>query len=107
MLLSDDTATLEINTLSLHDALPISLQQGTDGRDVGAFESDLGEAVLRDLHGSAGLPHLLAQLLHLGDRDRKSTRLNSSHGSTSYAAFCLKEKIFSDCGRNPHPPCVL
>src|SRR5438067_12161806 len=69
MLLSDDTATLEINTLSLHDALPISLQQGTDGRDVGAFESDLGEAVLRDLHGSAGLPHLLAQLLHLGDRE--------------------------------------
>jgi hypothetical protein len=46
-----------------------SLEQGTDGRDVRAFESDLGEAVLRDLHGGAGLPHLLAQSLHLGDRE--------------------------------------
>src|SRR4051812_1806275 len=45
------------------------LQQGTDGSDVRAFESDLGEAVFRDLHGSASLPHLLAQRLHLGDRE--------------------------------------
>ncbi len=46
-----------------------ALEQGSDGRDVRAFESDLGEAVLRDLHGGAGLPHLLAQSLHLGDRE--------------------------------------
>ena len=45
-----------------------TLQQGPDRGDVRAFESNLGEAVLGDLHGGAGLLHLLAQLLHLGDR---------------------------------------
>ena len=40
-----------------------------DGRDVRAFESDLGEAVLRDLDGGTGLLHLRAQLLHVGDRE--------------------------------------
>jgi hypothetical protein len=40
-----------------------------DGRDVRAFESDLGEAVLRDLHGGAGLLHLRPQLVHVGDRE--------------------------------------
>ena len=42
--------------------------QVRDRGDVGAFESDLGEAVLGDLHGGAGLLHLRAQLLHFGDR---------------------------------------
>src|SRR4051812_20904522 len=44
-----------------------ALEQGSDGRDVRAFESDLGEAVFRDLHGGASGAHLLAQCLHLGD----------------------------------------
>src|SRR5256885_10101730 len=71
----NDTATTEIYTLSLHDALPISLQ---------AAESQ----VAVQLRG--GIEHrqraLAAQL------DRKSTRLNSSHLVISYAVFCLKKK---------------
>src|SRR6266550_8490488 len=67
----NDTATTEIYTLSLHDALPISprlrgrrrpqARRGGQGRSAPA-------------------------------RDRKSTRLNSSHGYISYAVFCLKKK---------------
>src|SRR3989337_3389279 len=65
----NDTATTEIYTLSLHDALPIS-----------------------DHHALHAAPVL--RVHHLVDRivDRKSTRLNSSHGSISYAVFCLKNK---------------
>src|SRR6476660_10311738 len=64
----NDTATTEIYTLSLHDALPIS---------VGA------------LHMTPG-PRL--HLAWTADQDRKSTRLNSSHQIISYAVFCLKKK---------------
>ena len=46
-----------------------SLQQGTDAGNVRAFKSDLGEAVLGDLHRCASLPGLLAQDLHLGNRE--------------------------------------
>src|SRR5574343_1546202 len=64
----NDTATTEIYTLSLHDALPIS----TD-------------------------PHTQTRRMNLGKEtkifsDRKSTRLNSSHITISYAVFCLKKK---------------
>src|SRR5256885_5485350 len=77
----NDTATTEIYTLSLHDALPISriparaLQRQ---RRAGAVpQPEFGRA---DLGG-------------LGRwRDRKSTRLNSSHLVISYAVFCLKKK---------------
>src|SRR5437660_3987323 len=69
-------ATTEIYTLSLHDALPIcidafdrgGLHRGGDGRRAGA-----------ERKASAS-------------RDRKSTRLNSSHVAISYAVFCLKKK---------------
>ena len=44
------------------------LEQGADRSDVRAFERNLGEAVLGDLNVGACLPHLLAQTLHLGDR---------------------------------------
>src|SRR5689334_25105993 len=71
----NDTATTEIYTLSLHDALPISGR----GRHAGA----LGICALRP--GGAG--RSLAD-----ERDRKSTRLNSSHSSISYAVFYLKKK---------------
>src|SRR5690348_18109413 len=70
----NDTATTEIYTLSLHDALPI-LQVG-----------DLVQAV-QDHLGHPG-----EQLDQRDARDRKSTRLNSSHPSISYAVFCLKKK---------------
>src|SRR5437899_5261038 len=71
----NDTATTEIYTLSLHDALPIFLaQHGFDGRD-GFALTELAKA-------------------HRGKKakDRKSTRLNSSHLGISYAVFCLKKK---------------
>src|SRR5476651_2744322 len=66
----NDTATTEIYTLSLHDALPIS-------------RADKPAPVLAE--GRAGDD---------GDAlgDRKSTRLNSSHANISYAVFCLKKK---------------
>src|SRR6266436_7995822 len=64
----NDTATTEIYTLSLHDALPIC-RQAPDR-----------------LPGEGDRPRGGAQV------DRKSTRLNSSHGYISYAVFCLKKK---------------
>src|SRR2546422_11041132 len=70
----NDTATTEIYTLSLHDALPISGRQGVRSR--------LGRRSLED-DRRADHQRLL---------DRKSTRLNSSHGYISYAVFCLKKK---------------
>src|SRR5437868_8935395 len=80
-------ATTEIYTLSLHDALPI----------------------LRELHVLRFIPLIGAgcswhyhKILpatsfprSAWERDRKSTRLNSSHVSISYAVFCLKKKIIS------------
>src|SRR2546429_4130120 len=76
----NDTATTEIYTLSLHDALPISPGAG----DRGARRPDDPAAHRRP----AGQPGVAADR----GRDRKSTRLNSSHGYISYAVFCLKKK---------------
>src|SRR5437868_12533176 len=68
-----ETATTEIYTLSLHDALPICEQLAFRRRDdPGQCESTLSQV--------------------RGEQDRKSTRLNSSHVSISYAVFCLKKK---------------
>src|SRR5438034_6858974 len=75
-----DTATTEIYTLSLHDALP-------DLEDRDADERHLP----RGLRG--GREHRRS-----AQRDRKSTRLNSSHTVISYAVFCLKKKKI-DTGR--------
>src|SRR5256885_12092030 len=94
----NDTATTEIYTLSLHDALPIS---------VGATH---GGGPLGRMHAAGGAPGRRWRAL-CGDRprrrargpleanrprgergDRKSTRLNSSHLVISYAVFCLKKK---------------
>src|SRR2546422_8630518 len=72
----NDTATTEIYTLSLHDALPIS-GSGKDGIHVRNGEWDESPDDKR---------------IELGPADRKSTRLNSSHGYISYAVFCLKKK---------------
>src|SRR3712207_8791266 len=90
----NDTATTEIYTLSLHDALPISQEQHrfTVGNEpAGGQLADLLR-VDRRLGGEVEA----GQVTHereLGDRqDRKSTRLNSSHANISYAVFCLKKK---------------
>src|SRR5690242_21814358 len=68
----NDTATTEIYTLSLHDALPIS------GSPVVTND---GVTIAREIHQHDQF-----------EKDRKSTRLNSSHMSISYAVFCLKKK---------------
>src|SRR5256886_9041533 len=78
----NDTATTEIYTLSLHDALPI-------------FESNVhfptDSALLGD--GIRVLSRSLKRIATQCKRgDRKSTRLNSSHSQISYAVFCLKKK---------------
>src|SRR3712207_8212946 len=91
----NDTATTEIYTLSLHDALPIfgrqrNLAERPD-QSAGAVERDLELAgVLRvELLAQPGSDRLLDVRV---DLDRKSTRLNSSHANISYAVFCLKKK---------------
>src|SRR5574337_1755542 len=70
----NDTATTEIYTLSLHDALPI-LEPGALAHSGGAHQ-----------RARCGV-----------GEDRKSTRLNSSHHSISYAVFCLKKKKGKMC----------
>src|SRR2546427_6025032 len=80
----NDTATTEIYTLSLHDALPI-------------FDSAFPIAtVVKDRLQSLVHLEVVVSDLRIDDfqvgQDRKSTRLNSSHSQISYAVFCLKKK---------------
>src|SRR2546430_8806220 len=75
----NDTATTEIYTLSLHDALPISDRESESGAD--AQRRDEVRPLIAFLSPTAGVR-----------QDRKSTRLNSSHSQISYAVFCLKKK---------------
>src|SRR2546422_2206566 len=79
----NDTATTEIYTLSLHDALPISSYLLQLSRRLIAWRNAASIAT-----GGDGGPAPDAW----SDVDRKSTRLNSSHGYISYAVFCLKKK---------------
>src|SRR3712207_7414073 len=95
----NDTATTEIYTLSLHDALPISW--------IPSRESSLARAQKKSPDG-AGLDVMVVVVrsgcrlgvggagigvkIDRGKKDRKSTRLNSSHANISYAVFCLKKK---------------
>src|SRR2546430_15355203 len=83
----NDTATTEIYTLSLHDALPIFVASGRGEREIDERAHALGVRERREyaLPFLDGDDHVLA-------RDRKSTRLNSSHSQISYAVFCLKKK---------------
>src|SRR2546430_17728498 len=83
----NDTATTEIYTLSLHDALPIFQLRGgglllPDREDLGDLAKKIGL-----LDGGVA-----AERLDHCQADRKSTRLNSSHSQISYAVFCLKKK---------------
>src|SRR2546430_4668748 len=70
----NDTATTEIYTLSLHDALPISISVSWRWR-------------------SSARASWRCCPIPTSTEDRKSTRLNSSHSQISYAVFCLKKKI--------------
>src|SRR5205809_7886542 len=76
----NDTATTEIYTLSLHDALPIF--------DLFILPTSLGNQRLCDDRIAVEMTG--ENFVHC--QDRKSTRLNSSHGYISYAVFCLKKK---------------
>src|SRR2546422_8287269 len=93
----NDTATTEIYTLSLHDALPISAASccsASRARWGAEGEGRRGRDGLRST-------------------DRKSTRLNSSHGYISYAVFCLKKKkggsngFLAQCGAADEHTCYL
>src|SRR3712207_8691267 len=92
----NDTATTEIYTLSLHDALPIwdrvlqtvakfSLEPEWEAKfEANSFGFRPGRScqdALKAIKGS------------IEQKDRKSTRLNSSHANISYAVFCLKKKM--------------
>src|SRR3712207_8552462 len=78
----NDTATTEIYTLSLHDALPICILHAAglvrDSFILKKKQADLMTVLAPKVSGTV--------------KDRKSTRLNSSHANISYAVFCLKKK---------------
>src|SRR5438128_5393060 len=83
-------APTDLYTLSLHDALPISdAKRRRDSGELGFYalpdEAETVQAIERFAEG-------VGQTFSKPLEDRKSTRLNSSHGSISYAVFCLKKK---------------
>src|SRR2546430_11343575 len=100
----NDTATTEIYTLSLHDALPISgkfLYTCNEGNGtISAFTVNAASGTLTPI---AGTPFGFS---NWSQGDRKSTRLNSSHSQISYAVFCLKKKKlynpYTDCDTDKH-----
>src|SRR5207245_6158631 len=89
------SATTEISPLSLHDALPILFPRwpGGEGHHTRHRPPVASGA-------DAARYRRVAHPLRRHPQDRKSTRLNSSHGSISYAVFCLKKKQPTD----PHRP---
>src|SRR5256886_10824634 len=89
----NDTATTEIYTLSLHDALPISDGVGADDQPAEALveHADDARVGLDEAHLLDGVRRQPVHERTQGG-DRKSTRLNSSHSQISYAVFCLKKK---------------
>src|SRR3712207_6885410 len=97
----NDTATTEIYTLSLHDALPISradrLRRGLVARGGVEDRADPVERLRAER-----LPSRLQRF-----RDRKSTRLNSSHANISYAVFCLKKTYSRPYFRSSSPSHVI
>src|SRR3712207_7098870 len=115
----NDTATTEIYTLSLHDALPISAREGRRRLRLAGGHHRWPRAEVLLVGPPRRPPHRDPQAGHRGGRqsgpregrqeqggravqagrarpavgsDRKSTRLNSSHANISYAVFCLKKK---------------
>src|SRR2546426_5816335 len=82
----NDTATTEIYTLSLHDALPISKPSSAIVRACS------GPSATSNWLWAKYQPTFEPRETAVSQRDRKSTRLNSSHLVISYAVFCLKKK---------------
>src|SRR3712207_7512036 len=103
----NDTATTEIYTLSLHDALPISWYRGLGIATLVGVPADVGavELLFTSLLLQAGRALTAAERAaggRPGSRDRKSTRLNPSHANISYAVFCLKKKNTLPAPARPH-----
>src|SRR3712207_8001914 len=99
----NDTATTEIYTLSLHDALPIFTPLVSRNSSSRAPPAPFQQACAsHEPRSPAGGGLRVARSRRPGGshRDRKSTRLNSSHANISYAVFCLKKKILS--ASHPH-----
>src|SRR3712207_7417029 len=82
----NDTATTEIYTLSLHDALPICSRRRPSRRS-GRRRERSGRS-----SRTSSSTRTACSTSTTTRRDRKSTRLNSSHANISYAVFCLKKK---------------
>src|SRR5687768_18283558 len=93
-----DTATTDIYTLSLHDALPIfgySINAANKFFKSARIYASIQQVYVFTKYWGGPNPETSAQADGQGDGgnlDRKSTRLNSSHGYISYAVFCLKKK---------------
>src|SRR3712207_6942576 len=85
----NDTATTEIYTLSLHDALPILTRMN---RVISVDPQSMTVTVEAGVRRKELNRRLGEHGLFLSVEDRKSTRLNSSHANISYAVFCLKKK---------------
>src|SRR3712207_9233245 len=85
----NDTATTEIYTLSLHDALPIFTRRSR--QCTGEYPTSRVDRTKSNL--CVILTIVCSDFVKYLKKDRKSTRLNSSHANISYAVFCLKKKI--------------
>src|SRR5438270_5139089 len=83
----NDAATTDIYPLSLHDALPISMNSRSSAKSTISSKRDSMSCFVKP-----SMIPLMKQDIE-SRSDRKSTRLNSSHSQISYAVFCLKKKI--------------
>src|SRR3989449_7475879 len=103
----NDTATTEIYTLSLHDALPIykiaqeqQIETERHRVEVARLQTEQQRLLNQTLSPEALMKQWIEVLHDMKNSnnliDRKSTRLNSSHGYISYAVFCLKKKTNYD-----------
>src|SRR3712207_8301713 len=102
MFFFNDTATTEIYTLSLHDALPILMKAaistvcGKIFSKRAPLSPNAYSTLVRRCYENEFARHtdlfVSTSTANLERPDRKSTRLNSSHANISYAVFCLKKK---------------
>src|SRR3712207_8265601 len=88
----NDTATTEIYTLSLHDALPICHFSEPMDFVPEVYTLPQRKHFIMSTMMQCLTPNNSVTAFHLSLLDRKSTRLNSSHANISYAVFCLKKK---------------
>src|SRR3712207_9499890 len=92
----NDTATTEIYTLSLHDALPIFVPMPDKVARQRILEIHAKDKPMGPDVDFAKISEMTEGFSGADTRDRKSTRLNSSHANISYAVFCLKKKKNTD-----------